>query len=589
MIEEEEEGLPRNNVWAIPLLIVWALLLAFMWFWMGYSGVAFYVIVIVSAISVAIIYLLVSYSGEGSKLYGLKPITDRMPAVTKPEGHVHFRTKMMWLILILILYFILTNVMLYGLDQAETIDLFESYRAIMAGAQGSLMHLGIGPIVTASIILQLFAGAKIIKLDLTKDDDKALYQGVQKFLVIIMIVVESVPQVYGYLIPSDAFISNMDGVWGGHGNGLAMFIIVAQLCFGSYLVFLMDETVSKWGIGSGISLFIAGGVAQQIFTGTLNWMPMDSSLPASVSNPPAGTFPKTIYFFTTVPASGMTQGRFEQLIIGQPNPMIALLGTLAIFFFVAYVESCRIELPLAHEGARGARGRYPIRLIYASVIPVILISAVLANVSMFSMMFSEGGWMSSWPVLGNNPMVGYYGIPSGGGQPVLAGGVAWYVSPLNGLRDWLLPLLSDSYLPFAGEPGIPTKSTVQVGIHLITYLAIMIIGSMAFSKFWIETTNMGPKAVAEQIQGSGMQIPGFRRDPRILEKVMERYIPTVTLLSGAIVGALAAFADLLGTVGNSSGTGVLLAVGIMIQTYEAMGKEQLMEMHPALRGFFGSG
>jgi preprotein translocase subunit SecY len=568
------------------MLIVWAMTMAFIWFWMGIEGIRFLVIFIVSAISFAIIYLMLSFAGEGSKLFGLKPITDRMPAVTKPEGHVHFRTKMMWLILILVLYFVLTNVMLYGLDQAETIDLFESYRAIMAGAQGSLMHLGIGPIVTASIILQLFAGAKIIKLDLTDDADKALYQGVQKFLVIVMIVVESVPQVYGYLIPSDAFITNMDGVWAGHGNGLAQFIIVAQLCFGSYLVFLMDETVSKWGIGSGISLFIAGGVAQQMFTGTLNWMPLDNTIPISVSNPPPGTLPKTIYFFTSVPASGMTSGRFEQLIIGQPNPIIALLGTLAIFFFVAYVESCRIELPLAHEGARGARGRYPIPLIYASVIPVILISAVLANVSMFSMMFN-GGWLENWPILGNNPMVGYYITPPGGGTPILAGGVAWYVSPLNGLRDWLLPLLSDSYLPFAGTENV--KSSFQVGIHLLTYLLIMIVGSMAFSKFWIETTNMGPKAVAEQIQGSGMQIPGFRRDPRILERVMERYIPTVTLLSGAIVGALAAFADLLGTVGNSSGTGVLLAVGIMIQTYEAMGKEQLMEMHPALRGFFGGG
>ncbi|MCK5024518.1 MAG: preprotein translocase subunit SecY, partial [Thermoplasmata archaeon] len=93
-----------------------------------------------------------------SMLYALKPICDRLPAVSKPEGHVHFKTKMWWLVIILILYFILTNVMLYGLDHESTIDLFESYRAIMAGAQGSLMHLGIGPIVTGSIIMQLFVG-----------------------------------------------------------------------------------------------------------------------------------------------------------------------------------------------------------------------------------------------------------------------------------------------------------------------------------------------------------------------------------------------------------------------------------------------
>jgi preprotein translocase subunit SecY len=116
----------------------------------------------------------------------------------------------------------------------------------------------------------------------------------------------------------------------------------------------------------------------------------------------------------------------------------------------------------------------------------------------------------------------------------------------------------------------------------------MVIGSILFAKFWIETTNMGPEAVAKQIHGSGMHIPGFRRDPRVLRKILARYIPVVTIISGAIVGGLAAGADLIGTVGNTSGTGVLLAVGIIIQMYEAIGREQMMEMHPVLRGFFGS-
>ena len=84
-----------------------------------------------------------------------------------------------------------------------------------------------------------------------------------------------------------------------------------------------------------------------------------------------------------------------------------------------------------------------------------------------------------------------------------------------------------------------------------------------------------------------MQIPGFRRDPRIVEKVLERYIPTVTIFSGFIVGLLAAGADMVGTTGQSSGTGVLLTVGIMIRMYEQIGKEQMMEMHPVLRQFFG--
>ena len=126
--------------------------------------------------------------GKKSRLFALKPLIERWPAVSRPEGHVPFRTKIIWTVLCLIIYFILTNIMLFGL-KGEVIDLFAGYRFIMAGASGSIMHLGIGPIVTASIILQLFVGAKIIKLDLTKKEDKAIYQGTQKILVIVMIIV----------------------------------------------------------------------------------------------------------------------------------------------------------------------------------------------------------------------------------------------------------------------------------------------------------------------------------------------------------------------------------------------------------------
>ncbi|MCU0852703.1 MAG: preprotein translocase subunit SecY [Thermoplasmata archaeon] len=520
---------------------------------------------------------------QKSMLYRLKPVTDRLPAVVRPEGHVHFRTKMMWVILILVLYFAMTNIAIYGLDTGTGVDLFAQYRAILAGAQFSLMHLGIGPIVTGSIIMQLFVGAKIIKLNLKDDEDKAVYQGTQKLLVLIMIVVEAVPQVYGFMEPSEKFTLNMEGLWGGNGLNLARSMIVLQLFLGSYIVFLMDEVVSKWGIGSGVSLFIAAGVAQQIFTGTFNWHGSNyPDLPVNdTTNPPAGTLPRTIYLFHHMSASELANGGgFEKLMLQQPNPMVALLGTVVIFLIVAYTESSRIELPLAHGGARGARGRYPIKLIYASNIPVILMAALLANVSMFSLLFYSNPGFQDVPLLGSNWALGYYE----GTETRADGGLAYYLSTINGLNDWLLPLLSDGYL---GQYYAQDKTRIQIGIHVLAYVGIMIAGSIMFARFWIETTNMGPEAVASQIESSGMQIPGFRRDPRVLKRVLERYIPVVTVISGAAVGALAAGADLIGTVGNASGTGVLLAVGIMIQLYDAIGREQMMEMHPVLRGFFG--
>ena len=68
-----------------------------------------------------------------SRLYRLKPLTDRLPAVSRPEGHVHFRTKLFWLLFILILYFVMTNVFLYGLDKSQT---WTSSRACAQSSRG---------------------------------------------------------------------------------------------------------------------------------------------------------------------------------------------------------------------------------------------------------------------------------------------------------------------------------------------------------------------------------------------------------------------------------------------------------------------
>jgi preprotein translocase subunit SecY len=596
-----EEKIPRKKGLALPVLIAW-FVFTYLYFsilqWKLLGFGEFYdiitkqwvdfVIYLLWSVPLFILgYFVVSYNGEKSKLYGLRPVLEYLPMIRKPKGHVHFRQKLMWTFLTLLLYFTLTNIYIYGLDPTKTIDLFASFRAIMAGASGSLMHLGIGPIVTASIIMQLFVGAKIINLDLTDDSDKAIYQGTQKLLVIIMIFVEAIPQVFGYLQPSNAFVDGLEAFAPGHGMFLAQLIIVLQLFFGSYLVFLMDELVSKWGIGSGISLFIAAGVSQAIFTGVVSWIPAHPQDPISIANPPSGCIPKTVYILTHSSAAQLFGGRISTILFAPPNPIIALIGTTIIFLLVAYVESVKIELPLAHERARGARGRYPIKLMYSSNIPVILASALLANIAMWSLLFWSNPTLSQVPILGHNPIIGAYPTPEQAAEwgiktttPI--GGIAYYLNRVRGLSYWLLPLLNPQAYPY-----VFTYQTYWMLLgNVIAYVTFMIGMSIIFAKFWIETANMNARAIANQIQKSGMQIPGFRRSPAVLEKVLNKYIPAVTVFSGAAVGALAAFADLIGTVGNTSGTGVLLTVGILIQLYEAMGREQLMEMHPMIRQFF---
>ncbi|MFL2960790.1 MAG: preprotein translocase subunit SecY [Candidatus Thalassarchaeaceae archaeon] len=548
------------------------------WGWVDTAAVGFLLVgVALLGVAVAMSLVCLLYSGsESSRLYGLSRFVDVYPSITKPEGHVRFNQKLWTTTLVLIIYFMMTNVMIYGLSDS-TLDIFSSFRAIMAGASGSIMHLGIGPIVTGSIIMQLFAGAKIIQLDLQNSSDKQLYQGIQKLLVLIMIPIESIPQVYGFLDPSETLILDF-------GIGWANTIIVAQLFMGSYLVFLLDELVSKWGIGSGISLFIAAGVAQSTFVGTLSPLPVTAGSPLSFQNPPSGTLPMIFYTLRTATNSQLvSENGFELILLNHANPIAALVSSIIVFLVVAYAESSKLELPLTHGKVRGHRGQYPIRLVYASNIPVILMAALLANINMFTLLFWSHPVLSTVPILGRNGAwsrahwFGSYEV----GATTPSDGFAWYSSMVNGVGDWFLPLLNQTGDAYGHSLG-------QLMVHVVVYVFVMTAGSTVFAKFWIETTNMGAKDVAKQIERTGMQIPGFRKNPVVLERILERYIPPVTLFSGAFVGLLAAGADLLGTVGNATGTGLLLAVGIILRTYEQIQKEQAMEMHPVLREFFGA-
>tara|TARA_Y100000589_G_scaffold152920_1_gene145654 strand:+ start:14897 stop:16831 length:1935 start_codon:yes stop_codon:yes gene_type:complete len=547
--------------------------------WGGYEdGVGFYLVgILLLGFGAAAALTCFMWSGDkSSRLYALHRFVDVYPTITKPERHVRFNEKMWTTTFVLIIYFAMTNVMLYGLS-GQALDLFSGFRSIMAGASGTIMHLGIGPIVTGSIIMQLFAGAKIIRLDLSNSEDKAMYQGVQKLLVLIMIPIEAIPQTYGFLDPMEFLIDS-------YGMGWANFVIVAQLFAGSYLVFLLDELVSKWGIGSGMSLFIAAGVSQSTFVGTLSPLPVTSGLGYSMSNPPSGTLPMIFYMFREATNYEMISSNgFETILLTHVNPLAALFSSVVVFLVVAYAESSKLELPLTHGKVRGHRGKYPIRLVYASNIPVILMAALLANINMFTLLFWSHPTLSQTPFLGRegygslSEYIGTYDQ----GQTTASGGFAWYASMVNGVNDWLLPLLNQ-------QGDIYGHSLTQIMVHVIFYVVLMTVGSMVFAKFWIDTTNMGTKDVAKQIERTGMQIPGFRKNPKVLEKILENYIPPVTYFSGAFVGLLAAGADLLGTVGNATGTGLLLAVGIILRTYEQIQKEQAMEMHPMIRQFFGA-
>ncbi|NTU99658.1 MAG: preprotein translocase subunit SecY [Methanoregulaceae archaeon] len=476
----------------------------------------------------------------GTLLDRMEPLLAAMPAVRSPEGHVHFKNKLIWTAGILILYFVMTNIPLWGLSPNSQ-DLFAFYRALLAGTSGSLVQLGIGPIVTASIVLQLLKGADILRIDTTEMRGQVLYMGLQKLLIFAMIIIEALPNLVGGFLQPDPVIAAT--YFGGNLFAVSLIIFI-QICIGGVLIMFMDEVVTKWGIGSGVGLFIIAGISQAIVNGLISWIPADDQYAV-------GFFPRMV-----------------QVILDGANfltymgpELLAFFTTIAIFLIVVYVESTRIEIPLAHAQVRGARARFPVKLIYASVLPMILVRVLQANIQMIGLFLYN---------IGITIFGSYQGAQA-------VSGLMYYLAPINGPYDWMW------WVPAYGITQAPWQVLIRLGVDII----FMVVGGAVFALFWIKTAGLDSKDVARQIQLSGMSIPGYRRNPQVLEKYLDRYIPRVTVIGGVFIGLLSVFANLFGVIGAVSGTGLLLTVSITYRLYEEIASQQIMEMYPFMRTFFG--
>lgn len=469
-----------------------------------------------------------------SILYKLEPLYRHFPEIKAPMRHIGLKEKFMWVGIVLILYLMMGQITPLGASRADESQL-GVIQIVFASQLGTLMSVGIGPIVTASIILQLLVGAKLINLDLHDPEDRGVFQGTQKLLTITIALFEAFAFVSVGAIPLD---------YAGVAEGAPapfelMLFVTLQIAFASILLMFLDEIVSKWGIGSGIGLFIAAGVSQRIIVQSFSIIPTG-----------AGGYTGIIPNFLAQLAQGSLN-----LVLLWPVAM-----TVLIFLLVAYFESLKIEIPLSY-GRFGVGARYPLKFFYTSNIPVILASAVLANVVIFAGLFSGMGI----PLLGETQQGQII-------QNLEKGGLGYLMT-----RGELGGILSPDNISQLGRP--------EAILHLIIYTLIFVGLCVLFGTFWVMMSSMDAETVSEQMESSGLQIPGFRADKRVIRRVLERYIPQLTVVSAVAVGLVAVMADLTGALG--SGTGILLTVGILYRMYEEIKKEQLNELSPALRKFIG--
>jgi len=452
-----------------------------------------------------------------------------LPEVQSPENKVPFKERLLWTAVTLFIYLVCCQIPLYGIMSTESSDPFYWMRVILASNRGTLMELGISPIVTSGLVMQLLSGAKLIHVDQNSQTDRELFNGAQKLVGILICIGQGTAYV-------------LSGLYGdvrelGIANGL---LLVIQLLCAGIIVLCLDELLQKgYGLGSGISLFIATNICETIIWKALSPQTMNQGRGTEFEGAVIALFHLLLTRNDKVRA--LKEAFYRQNL---PN-LTNLLATVLVFVIVIFFQGFAVNMNITHKRMRSGDQPYQIKLFYTSNIPIILQTALVSNLFFLSQIL--------WRRFGGFFLVDLFGTwqehtgPSGMTQAVPIGGLAYYVSPPS------------TFLEIAEDP-----------FHAIFYVTFVLGTCALFSAKWIDVSGTSAKDVARQLKDQQMVKKGHRDSSMVKE--LDRYIPTAAAFGGLCIGALSILADFMGAIG--SGTGILLAVTIIYQYYEIFLKEQ---------------
>lgn len=321
------------------------------------------------------------------------------------------------------------------------------------------------------------------------------------------------------------------------GAGVCL-LLVLQLVVSALIVILLDELLQKgYGLGSGISLFIATNICE-----TVVWKAFS---PTTINTGRGPEFEGALValFHLLFTWNDKTRALKEALYRDRLPNVSNLLATLVIFLVAIYLQGFRVEIPVKSNRFRGQRGAYPVKLFYTSNMPIMLESALTSNVFIISQMLA-----SRFPSNLFVKLLGVWEPLEDSPQLHAVSGIAYYMSAPHSWKEVI------------GDP-----------IHTALYITFTLTVCALFSKTWIEVSGSGPREVAKQLKDNGMVIAGHRESG--MYKTLKSIIPAAAVYGGMTIGALSVASDLLGALG--SGSSILLAVTTLYSYFEMASKEQM--------------
>jgi protein transport protein SEC61 subunit alpha len=259
----------------------------------------------------------------------IRPVVNYLPEVEAPLKKQSFADKMSWTAWTLFIYLICCQIPLYGIHKQEGADPLYWLRVILASNKGTIMELGMSPIITSGMILQLLVGAKMIDVNMQSKEDRELYQSASKLFALLITFGEAL----AYLL------SGMYGPVGELGV-ITSVLIIAQLFLAGFMVLMLDELLQKgYGLGSGISLFIATNICELIL-----WK---SFSPVTIRTDQGTEFEGCIialfHFLLTKPNKfyGLQQAFYRQNAPNLSNLIATIIVAMVVIYFqVSFYLSC---------------------------------------------------------------------------------------------------------------------------------------------------------------------------------------------------------------------------------------------------------
>jgi len=455
----------------------------------------------------------------------IRPLEQYVPSIVKPPKEVNLNSKFVYVMAVLTFYLMASKIPLYGIRSSNTDDPLSYYRVMLASNRGTLMELGISPIVTSGMILQGLVGAKILTVDRSNSEHTRLYGVAEKITGLITI--------FGQAIFYTVFSGMYGSVWDlGLGNTT---LIVLQLVISGCLVLLLDDMLQVgYGFGSAISLFISTGICQSIFWQAFSYQVAQTMTSVEYE----GAIINLIYVLTQDnKLVGLKSAFFRTQLPNISN----LMATAVVFCVVIFFQGFRVDIPIRHTAVRkgSTSHTYPIRLFYTSTVPIMIQSAFTSTLFMTSSILHgrfRGTFISN--IFGR-----WILTPNGRSIPV--GGLVYYISSPKTMAE-----------------------TLSDPIHTIVYVAYVLISCSIFSTIWLEFSGSGSRDVANNLRAQGLTVLGYRQNT--MQVALDRYIPTAAALGGLCTGTLSIFSEFMGALG--SGTGILLAVGMILNYVENIQK-----------------